>query len=258
MGKTRHQSALDSHYDKEAETYDLFNEKNSTAINRYLEKIFTECRVKTILDLTCGTGSQVFWLHKSGFAVVGYDISGKMLEIAKRKAAKENLDVKFFKGDLRTTQVGEFDAVITIFNAIGHLTKKDFTKALQNVRANLKPRGIYVFDIFNFNYLIDDNNITRLTIDRMKKSGDTTVREIQYSTISPDGILTSYDIYHERKGSGEPKISSACQTLQVYSKSQLREILEKNGFKVISQGGIDSRGFHETNTERILTVAEKK
>ena len=26
-----------------------------------------------------------------------------------------------------------------------------------------------------------------------------TTREIQYSTIDPDGILTSYDIYHEQK-----------------------------------------------------------
>ncbi len=258
MSKIRHKSALESHYDNESVTYDLFNEKNSAIINQYLEELLTKNKVKTVLDLTCGTGSQVFWFNKSGFEAVGYDINCKMLEIAKRKAVKENLDVKFFKGDLRTTQAGKFDAVITIFNAIGHLTKKDFEKAIQNIRTNLKPRGIYVFDIFNLNYLINGDNITKLTIDRMKKSGDMTAREIQYSTISPDGILVSYDIYRDQKGGEESKVSKACQTLQIYDNSKLKEILEKNGFKVISQCSIDGERFHETKTERILTVAGKK
>ena len=59
------------------------------------------------------------------------------------------------------SQVGQFDAVITIFNAVGHLTKQDFKKAIQNIYTNLNDRGLYVFDIYNLNYLLYKDNITK-------------------------------------------------------------------------------------------------
>lgn len=132
-----------------------------------------------------------------------------MLNIAKNKAKKEKLNIKFIQGDMRTTKVGKFDAVITIFNAVGHLTKHDFESAMQNIHANLNDGGRYIFDIFNLSYLLKDDNITKLTIDWQTKSENTTAREIQYSTISYDGVLSSYDIYHEQRGSNKPKIANA-------------------------------------------------
>jgi hypothetical protein len=104
---------------------------------------------------------------------------------------------------------------------------------------------------------LKDNHITNLTIDWQKKSGTTTVREIQYSTISADGILASYDIYHEQRGSNKPKISTAFQTLQVYSAKQLKEMLQKNGFKVIHQCNVDGSKFSQSKSDRILTVCRK-
>lgn len=253
-----HFSAKPSHYNKEAVHYDTFNEKNSIRINQFLEKIFRKHRIKTILDLTCGTGAQVLWLAKRGYKIIGSDINNKMLKLAKDKARKENLDIKFIKGDMRTTQAGLFDAVITIFNAVGHLTKSDFEKAMKNIHMNLNDKGIYVFDIFNLSYFLKDDNITKLTIDWQKKSENTTVREIQYSTINKEGILTSYDIYHEQEGADKPKISKAFQTLQIYSAEQLNQMLQKNGFEVLRQCGIDGLKLIETTTDRIVTIAQKK
>lgn len=125
-----HSSAKASHYDKDASQYDIFNEKNSALINHTLEKILRKYKVRTVLDLTCGTGSQVFWLTQCGYQVMGSDINTRMLTIAKRKAKQEKRSLKFIKGDMRTSKLGEFDAVITIFNAIGHLTKSNFEKIL--------------------------------------------------------------------------------------------------------------------------------
>ena len=183
-----HQSAKPSHYNKESESYDAFNEANSALINATLEKILNKYNVKTVLDLTCGTGSQVFWLIKCGFGVVGSDINAKMLKIARDKAIrlrlsgpsgsasfagqeKEKLDLQFIKGDMRSVHVGEFDAVITIFNAIGHLTKADFEKALRNIHRNLNNGGLYIFDIANLNYFLKGNHITDLTIDWLTTVG---------------------------------------------------------------------------------------
>ncbi len=253
-----HITAKSSHYDKEAENYDRFNEENSKIVNQCIEKILKEFKIKSILDLSCGTGSQVIWLAKKKFNIIGYDINCKMLEIAKGKAIKEQLDIKFIKGDMRTTRAGKFDAVITIFNSIGHLTKEDFIKTIKNIYSNLNDGGLYIFDIFNLNYLLKDNNITKLTIDWLKRCGDIIVREIQYSTISSDGILASYDIYHQQKLESNPNITHDFQTLQVYTAKQLKIILEKNGFELLKQYNIDGKSFDENKTERILTIAQKK
>jgi len=257
MQALTHQSAKPSHYNKEAEHYDAFNQQTSANINQLIEKILKQHKVKTVFDLTCGTGSQVFWLHKRGYQAVGYDINTKMLNIAKAKAKQQKLALKFIKGDMRTTKAGQFDALLTIFNAIGHLTKSDFNKTIKNIHANLNPNGLYIFDIFNLNYLLKDDNITKLTIDWQTKSGNTTAREIQYSTIDKNGILTSYDIYFEQTGRQKSKTSTAAQTLQVYSAKQLKQLLEKNGFKVLRQCNIDGSRLSDSKTERIMTIAKK-
>jgi 2-polyprenyl-3-methyl-5-hydroxy-6-metoxy-1,4-benzoquinol methylase len=255
---SHHQSALPSHYNLEAKHYDAFNEKASELINQTIENILNEHSARTILDLTCGTGSQVFWLAQKGFEVMGIDINEKMLEIAQQKAKQKNLSLHFELGDIRTSKIGQFDAVLTIFNAIGHLTKTDFELAIQNIHANLKPGGLYILDIFNLDYLLHEDNITQLTIDWQKKSGDFTAREIQYSTISANGILASYDICHEQKNNDEPTINTAFQTLQVYSAAQLRNLLERNNFEVIQQTAIDGSELKIPETDRILTVAKKQ
>ena len=256
--KITHASAKPSHYNKEAESYDAFNENSSKPINQFIEDILKKHGVKTVLDLTCGTGSQVFWLANRGYEVIGADINANMLKIARSKAKKEKLPLKFIQGDMRSLKVGEFDAVVTIFNAVGHLTKLDFEAAIRNVHQNLKEGGLYIFDIFNLSYLLDGNNITKLTIDWQEIVGGTKVREIQYSIINEDGILASYDIYYEQKRDDAPKITKSSQTLQVYTASQLQEMLHKNGFKVLDQCGIDGSMFIENKNERILTIAKKQ
>lgn len=252
-----HTSAYASHYDQEAKHYDAFNEAQSAQINQVIENILNEYNAKSILDLTCGTGSQVFWLAKSGFDVIGVDINSKMLEIAQCKAVQQNLPLHFEQGDMRTSQMGQFDAVLTIFNSIGHLTKEDYQLAIHNIHANLKPGGLYVFDIFNLDYLLHEDNITKLTIDWLKKSGDVTARVIQYSTISQEGVLISYDIFHEQVGNTDPKITTAFQTLQVYNAAQLRSLLNHNGFEVVLQSEVGGSMFKPYESERIFTVARK-
>lgn len=257
MKLVSHKTGKSSQYNKEAESYDAFNEKHSIIINQTIEKILSHYNATTVLDLTCGTGSQVFWLTRREFTVVGSDINAKMLKVAQEKAKEEKLEISFIKGDMRTLQVGEFDAVITIFNSIGHLTKADFEKTLQNIRGNLKKDGLYIFDIANLTYFLKDNNITDLTVDWLTTTDDTQFRDIQYSIISNDGILALYTISIGQKSSENPKISKSVKTLQIYTADQLKELLNKNGFKVLDQSDIDGSKFVEDKTDRILTIAQK-
>lgn len=86
--------------------------------------------------MTCGTGSQVFYLAARGYNVRGSDLCSNLIAQAKLKAKKSNLDIPLGVGDIRTAQQGKFDAVISIFSAIGHLNRSDFEVALKNIRKN--------------------------------------------------------------------------------------------------------------------------
>lgn len=257
MKPTKHTSAKASHYNSAAKSYDAFNEKNSQIINKTIERILKKHKIKTVLDLTCGTGSQVFYLSKHGYDVVGSDINTKMLAVAKQKTKTHKCQLQFKKGDMRTTQIGKFDAVITIFNAIGHLTKSDFEKAIRNIYKNLNDDGLYIFDINNLTYLLKDNNITKLTINWQEKTENKIVRDIQYSTINQEGILASYTTSYEQIGSQKPKIRHHAQTLQVYTLKQLKDMLKRNGFKVIQQCETDGSAFLENKSGCVMVVARK-
>jgi len=213
--------------------------------------------VQTVLDLTCGTGSQVFFLAKRDYKCVGGDISPALLEIARTKAHNEKIDVKFIDGDMRTLKVGKFDAVITIFNAIGHLTKVGFVKAMKNIHQNLKSGGIYVFDILNLEAMTD-TVVSDLAYCVHKKFNDSQMYIVQYSTIDRNnGHLTSYDNYIVQKNAANPERFSHKFSLQIYTAQELREMLAKNGFETIGQYAMDGSEFLEKKSLNILTVARK-
>src|SRR3989338_5996821 len=244
-------------YDKNSEFEETFNKDtiDSKITNQSIEKILKKYKVKTVLDLTCGTGSQVFYLAKRGYKVIGSDISKGMLKIAKRKLKKDN--IKFLRGDMRTIKIGKFDAALTIFNSVGHLTKSDFEKTIRNIYSNLNDGGIYIFDILNLDYVTHHNNITKLSLEKIRKIGDTRLREIQHSVIDENGILISYTTFYIQKNNAKMKRSKTTITLQLYNAKELRVMLARNGFKVLGQYAIDGSKFSNTKTERILTVALK-
>lgn len=257
MRTIAHKTAKASDYNKESQGYDAFNERNSALINYTVEQLLKKYTVHTVLDLACGTGSQVFWLTREGFEVTGVDINAKMLKIAKEKAKQLKMGLNFLKGDMRTTHAGEFDAAITIFNSIGHLTKTDFEIALRNIHRNLKNDGLYIFDIANLNYYRTGTRIAELTVDWFTHNDDTHFRDIQYATIDEQGILALHNICFVQKGTEKTKTSKSIKTLQIYSAAQLKELLSKNGFTIIEQTGIDAQPFFENTTDRILIVAKK-
>lgn len=259
MSKTKHKLGLPFEYQQMPEYFDAHNVNEQTeAKNALIEKLLRGQKVKTILDMTCGTGSQVFYLAERDYDIIGSDFSPALIEQARHKAKEMNRDITFIDGDMRDAKVGQFDAVITIFNAIGHLTKADFEKALQNINANLKDEGIYIFDIFNLQAMTNE------VIDSFAMNIESTVNganisSIQYSEIDREkGLLISHDHYTISKGEGEPEKYTNSFSLQIYTSVELQTILERNGFKVIGQYDMDGNEFNPTKSMSILIVARKK
>src|SRR3981081_4261885 len=94
-----------------------------------------------ILDVACGTGNTAIPAARAGGVVTGVDIAPNLLEQARKRAAAEQLEVRFQEGDAEELPVGdhEFDVVLTMFGAM--FAPRPERVAAELIRA-CKPGGL--------------------------------------------------------------------------------------------------------------------
>lgn len=241
-------------YNELSEYYEILEAGVVENTNLFLEKILKKYKTDNILDFTCGTGAQTLYLAKHGYNVVGVDISPSMLKIAKQKAKEAKLKVRFYKGDMRGSEIGTFNAVITIFNSIGHLKKPEFEKTIKNIGKNLKKGGIYIFDIFDLDFM-KKNFITYKFLDVASEVNGTRFVRFNNNKLDKErGLMIINQETFIQKGLSKPKVFKERWIMQIYTASELKNLLKKNGFEVLGQYGLDGS---ETRSSSILTVARK-
>jgi len=141
-------------YNKSAKCYDLiYYDKDYAKECKFIENIFkkySKRKIRSILDLGCGTGSHSIRLAGKGFDVVGVDISKKMIQEARLKS-KKSTKVKFLARPMQKFILNKkFDACVSMFTSINYLLSyKDIKSTLLNVKRQLKKNGLFIFDCWN-------------------------------------------------------------------------------------------------------------
>lgn len=111
-----------------------------------------------VLDLACGSGRHSLELRRRGFEVVGADISGDLIEIARRDAGEAGLDVEFVQADLRDLDFSEeFDLVLNLNDgAIGYLeSDEENRRSFEVISRALRPGGRNLVQLPNILYARD-------------------------------------------------------------------------------------------------------
>ena len=172
-----------------AAVYDRLNDTvDYAAWADFIEESFarySDVKVKTILELGCGTGSMTLELARRGYDVIALDLSEEMLSVADSRAREEKIsNIRFIQSDMCSFDIGcTVDAVICCLDGINHLTRRDeLLSCFSLVSHCLDDGGVFVFDLntpYKFrttyadrDYILEDDGIMCCWRNRLSKKGD--------------------------------------------------------------------------------------
>jgi SAM-dependent methyltransferase len=129
-------------------------------LNRVIRKYYPGKGKLSLLDCSCGIGTQALGLARYSYQIHATDLSPKAVQEARRRAKQLGLSLTFGVADFRklSKQVkGQFDVVISCENALPHLlTNTDLVRGLKNIRSKLKPGGLFLLGIRDYDPILKE------------------------------------------------------------------------------------------------------
>jgi len=118
-----------------------------------------------ILDIGCATGSLALTLAERGFMVEAIDYDEAMIASAEKKADRTD-NLRFSYMDMlkiaEEYNAETFDAALCFGNTLVHLTRRsDIEKFFAGLAAVIKPGGLLLLQILNYDYILDEG-VTKL------------------------------------------------------------------------------------------------
>lgn len=114
----------------------------------------------TVLDCSCGIGTQAIGLAQRGYRVHATDLSPASVARARHEAERLGAELTFGVADLRAlaAQVeGTFDVVLTCDNPLPHLlTDDELRRAAHGMAAKVRPGGLLLASIRDYDRIVRD------------------------------------------------------------------------------------------------------
>jgi glycine/sarcosine N-methyltransferase len=147
-------------YNEIADVYHLVYENWEAAIQQQstaLDGLFRELMgplPHSVLDVSCGIGTQALGLAALGYDVSASDLSEGAVDRARREAAQRRLHIDFAVADMRDcadVRPNRYDIVISADNSIPHLDGAgEIARAVAGFYRCLRPGGIAVAAIRDY------------------------------------------------------------------------------------------------------------
>ena len=229
-------------------TLDQRTEREVTGILRLLE-LGGDARV---LDCPCGYGRHSLRLAQRGLRVVGVDINGEELAVARRSGAGIP-GVTFVQNDMRHLGFeAEFDAVVNMFYSFGFFdSDEENMQVLRRFHHALAPGGSFLMHT--------DVNIPRIASGKYRLEEERRLRSGK--TLQ---IRESYDAIHKRvhgswqlldaRGSEE---ALTPYSVRVYTFDEFAAWCHAAGFRSVTGYGSWDRSRLTDDSEDMIVVAVK-
>lgn len=183
-------------YDR-ADIYDLLeSEERSAAYQKHWERVLGGTGVRSLLDVSIGSGGVTLPLGALGVELSGSDLSETMLERCGRKAAAQGLPVELRQSDFRNLScwAGKtFDCVASTGNSLAYVTNEEIPGVLAQMDALVKPGGYLYFDTRNWDRILRERR--RFYLYNPFFHGEDRINLVQVWDYERDGSMTFHLLY---------------------------------------------------------------
>ncbi|MEZ4594424.1 MAG: methyltransferase domain-containing protein [Chloroflexota bacterium] len=222
-----------------------------------------------VLELGCGSGRLLLPLARAGHAVTGLDLSGEMLDRARRRVAKEATAVQaritLHQADITNFALPDatkFALVLVPYNTLFHLDTAQVLAMLRRVKEVLGENGRLFIDLANpvdiastpedallsLENVLTDPETGELIVHLASNQLDTAEQTLHitwiYDASAPDGGLVHRTVAHG--------------TYHYRYPHQLELLLQEAGFKLLYLWGDYDQSPYDETSNRLLVLATKK
>jgi len=192
---------------------------------------------RSVLDVSCGIGTQALALAARGYAVRASDLSAKEVERARREAALREVVVDFQVADMRMahqTHGTGHDLVMSCDNSLPHLlTDDDLLLALRQFFACLRPGGGCVVTVRDYDKEERGTNIVKHYGARVE--GGKRYVPFQVWDFQGDHYDLSFFVVEEDLSTGRATTHAMRSRYYAVSTDRLCKLLREAGFENVKR-----------------------
>ncbi|MGA7837307.1 MAG: class I SAM-dependent methyltransferase [Ignavibacteriaceae bacterium] len=223
------------------------NEAEAKQLVDLLLKFISIPQEGNVLDLACGAGRHALLFAQKGYQVTAVDLSDKLLQVAKKTAEENKINIDFIKSDIRYFSTDKkFDLILNLFTSFGYFENDEENFKLFDIAySQLEKDGYFVLDYFNSNFVKE--NLVEESVDELNNLKLIQKRHIENKRVIKDIII--------RKNGSE---QSFCESVRMYNKNELVSAIENAGLKIKHiLGGFEGEDFDEEKSQRIIIISKK-
>ncbi len=219
-----------------------------------LMKVFSENKVRNVLDVGCGTGDHIIEFARRGLRSIGIDRSLDMIkEAVKRKLSLSKAQMNnasFLYGETEPILAKlktNFDAITFMGNTISH-NPHAFDKLIKTSLQYLTNRGVMVFQITNFDKVIKvKKRFLSFGFAKLKNGVEREYGFLEFydePNLKDKTILKTFAILRSNNNRWK-WVGVRNSTMAYLTQETMKKILHKHGFSKVSfyGGSFDGRSW---------------
>ncbi|MBI2430876.1 MAG: CBS domain-containing protein [Candidatus Levybacteria bacterium] len=217
-----------------------------------LTQLFKREKVKTVLDVGCGTGRHAIALAKEGFHVVGIDRSSRMIYVANEALKGVSNQVKdrirFIHLEYKNLNkvLGEtFD--VAMFMGTGFAHNKNYKEILTEISKVLNKKAILIFQITNFEKVLKINR--RLFDFHIRQSLINKNQEhafLRFYDPQKEGLLTLNVAVFDKGAKRWMARGTHAMSLVPLDKTKITSLVKRLGFSNVSSYGGEAGFYYDS------------
>lgn len=226
----------------------LYKNRDYNEASMFIDNITSFLKLKKdtqCWDLCCGKGRHSIYLNKKGYKVVGTDLSEQSINEANKSA---NDYLEFYSHDMRKLfRTNYFDVVFNLFTSFGYFDKRqDDLNVFNSVVKALKPRGLFVFDFLNAEYV--KNNLMVNDVKQEENIEFTITKTLENNTVVKSIEFTDNGVnYHFE------------ERVKLFDKSYFESLAHDCGLNILNTfGNYNLDEFELSQSPRLILVLQKK